>query len=335
MYHTFTMTLSKNQYKIIYTFLTLPGFRVMESLAPGAVMKSIIFNTWTFSKRGFGSPTVGKLPPNEKRMVEFFEREAKKKREAVFAQLCLPIIEQLQKTVSGLGVRERAPHIPRTREAFAELFKMQHRRSPTVQEANYLFTSALTALDPGLLTTLETREQADLELAINELFLKWKAETDVNYRTQMGRSLEKSEAALVSLSSTPSYTAPRSLILPPYMLTLQIVHQAAHHDYYSRTREALLCNTRTITLLHLNKELGEILGRMPRGNETDRMWLRKQVFLLFLVPPVCFRSAAEVISSLYTSSIETLVGGSWAGLHRITHTSRLNAAHTRGMAIRN
>jgi hypothetical protein len=172
-------------------------------------------------------------------MVEFFEREAKKKREAVFAQLCLPIIEQLQRTVSGLGAKERIPHIPRTREAFAELFKTQHRRSPTVQETNYLFTSALTALDPGLLTTLETREQAELELAINELFLKWKAETDVNYRTQMGRSLEKSEAALVSPTSSPLFTASsRSLILPPHVLTLQNVQRVLHHDHYSRTPEA-------------------------------------------------------------------------------------------------
>jgi hypothetical protein len=119
-----------------------------------------------------------------------------------------------------LGVRERAPLIPRTREAFASLFKKHHCREPTVAEKYYLFSTALSFLDPGYLTTFETTEAAQLELAIDQLFASWKTETDKNYQTQMGRRLLKAEAAL---------------------------------------------------------ELGDILGHMPRGAETDRMWIRKEV----------------------------------------------------------
>jgi hypothetical protein len=164
--------------------------------------------------------TTGKLSPNERRIAEWLENEAKLKREAVFGLLCSPIIEQIQTSVLGLGVKERAPLIPRTRDAFAELFKAHHKRDPTVAEKYYLFTAALGVLDPSFLTTFEVAEAAQLELAIDQLFASWKVETDKNFQTQMGRSLLKAESAI---------------------------------------------------------ELGDILGYMPRGAETDRMWIRKQV----------------------------------------------------------
>lgn len=167
--------------------------------------------------RGIGGIVIGKLSANERKMVEFLERQANDRRKKSRDELSQAVFDRLSASCAGTSLKDV---IPRSVQTCQDLFAETHHRAATTGEAEHLLEYGLKTFDPDALLRIQYKQKQVLERCINNLFAEWREETDDNYKTQMGRKIGKSEAALL---------------------------------------------------------LGNHLGRLPNQNETDRMWIRKEL----------------------------------------------------------
>lgn len=166
-----------------------------------------------------GGVFVGKVPPNELKMLEFLERQAAEKRKQEFEATCEAIFFDLGLDATNPKVAEGII-IPDTRDRCRELLEGKLGRQCTAREAEAFLDFTTRTFRPSEHAKRERALRRELEEAIDKLFKSWKDKTEENFNHQMGRKVTKTEASLA---------------------------------------------------------LSKILGRLPNKNETDRMWLRKEL----------------------------------------------------------